>query len=61
MKTFIAFTVVTACFTLGSTASACGSLQGAWELDHAVYEDASGKVVDEIKDGSVKERWKPAQ
>jgi hypothetical protein len=54
MKTFIAFAIVMALFTLGSTASACGSLQGAWELEYAVYKDASGKVVDEIKDGSVK-------
>ena len=37
-----------------STAMACESLQGAWELDYAVYKDQQGKVVHEIKGGAEK-------
>lgn len=29
---------------------ACESLDGAWELGYAIYKDAQGKVVAEIKD-----------
>lgn len=35
-------------------ASACGNLQGAWELAYAVYTDKEGKVVYEIKGDSDK-------
>ena len=38
----------------GSTAFACDSLQGAWELTYAVYKDKDGKVLHEIKDGAEK-------
>jgi hypothetical protein len=54
MKTFIASAIVMALTTLGSPASACGSMQGAWELTYAVYKDANGKIVEEIKDGGAK-------
>jgi hypothetical protein len=52
MKTFITLAIVTALLA-GSTASACDSLQGAWELSYAIYKDKDSKVVEEIKDGSV--------
>ena len=35
--------------TASSTTLACESLEGAWELDYAVYKDQQGKVVHEIK------------
>ena len=35
-------------------AFACDSLDGAWELTYAVYKDQDGKILQEIKDGSVK-------
>jgi hypothetical protein len=54
MKTFIATAIVMALSALGSSASACGSLQGAWELTYAVYKDANGKVMEEVKNGSAK-------
>jgi hypothetical protein len=54
MKTFIAVASVMAYFTLGSAAFACGPLQGAWELTYAVYKDANGKVMEEVKNGSAK-------
>ena len=37
-----------------TTAFACESLQGAWELSYAVYKDQQGKVVYEIKAGAEK-------
>ena len=36
---------------LAAPAFACESLDGAWELVYAVYKDADGKVVYEIKAG----------
>jgi hypothetical protein len=35
--------------TASSTTLACESLEGAWELDYAVYKDQQGKIVQEIK------------
>lgn len=35
-------------------AFSCESLDGAWELAYAIYKDQDGKVLQEIKDGSVR-------
>ena len=45
MKALLAISMIIA----SSTALACESLEGAWELDYAVYKDQQGKVVHEIK------------
>ena len=50
MKTLLVLTLLAA----GASAQACESLDGAWELAYAVYKDQDGKVLQEIKDGSVK-------
>ncbi len=48
------FLVAFSSFIFSSWAMACESLQGAWQLEYAVYKDQQGKVVYEIKGDSDK-------
>lgn len=50
-KLLVSLALIVGAVAVTSTALPCESLEGAWELTYAVYKDAQGKVVGEIKPG----------